>query len=187
MTIIKRASGAWILRFGLLSKGTTMRHHCIISTFILPAVSGCSATTSVLAATPAITVLTNSPDAKVPTPDQRVSISCIVGDWESLQFGRQLLTTRADGTGTIQMSLTPMAAVIYGRNVTLDLRWRLDGNMLTQEIVGGSPAKSVNKLIAKFGSTQSYQVLEYQSDYLLVSDGKTDSKPVRWNAVAMAE
>ena len=139
------------------------------------------------AATSANLVLTDLPDKKTLIIVQSVPFSSIVGDWESRQFGRQRLTTRADGTATINMSLTPMAAVIYGRQVTLDLRWTLDGNMLTHEIVGGSPEISVRKLMAKFGGIQSYHVLEYHSNYLLVSDGKTDSEPVRWNAVAMVE
>ncbi len=116
--------------------------------------------------------------------DQDLTLNQIVGNWEATHFGRQILTARPDGTATIEMRLTPMAAIAYGRHVTLDLRWTLDGSKLTQTIVGGSPANSVRKFIAKFGGTQCYQIMECQKDYLLVSNGKAESKPIRWNAVS---
>ncbi len=80
-----------------------------------------------------------------------------------------------------------MAAIAYGRHVTLDLRWTLEGSVLTQTIVGGSLANSVRKFISKFGGTQCYHILECQRDYLLASDGKVDNEPIRWTAVLSAE
>lgn len=118
--------------------------------------------------------------------DQKKGIGSIIGTWEATQFGHQVLTTRPDGTATINMSLTPMAAVIYGRQVTLDLLWTLDGELLTQHIIGGSPARSVEKLIAKFGDTQQFRVLETSSDQLLVAKAKSESSPVCWTAVTLA-
>ncbi len=117
---------------------------------------------------------------------QEQMIDSLVGTWEATQFGHQILTTRPDGTATINMSLTPMAAVIYGRQVTLDLLWTLDGEVLTQHIVGGSPARSVEKLIAKFGDTQQFRVLETSPDQLLVAKAKSESTPVCWTAVTLA-
>lgn len=124
-------------------------------------------------------------NARVPAADHEKVIGSIVGTWEATQFGRQVLTTRPDGTATITMSLTSIAAVIYGRHVTLDLAWTLDGEMLTQQIVGGSPARSVEKLIAKFGDTQKFRVLETNNDQILIAKATADSSPVCWTAVAL--
>jgi hypothetical protein len=125
-------------------------------------------------------------DAGDSVTDQEKAIASIVGTWEAKQFGHQVLTTRQDGTATIKMSLTPMAAVIYGRQVTLDLLWTLEGEVLTQHIIGGSPARSVEKLIAKFGDTQQFRVLETSPDQILVAKEKSESNPVCWTAVTLA-
>ena len=111
----------------------------------------------------------------------------VIGTWEAQQYGHQILTTRSDGTATIKMSLTPMAAVLYGRQVTLELLWTLEGKILTQRIIGGAPVRSVEKLIAKFGDTQQFRVLETKRDRLLVAKVQANSSPVCWTAVAIAE
>ena len=126
------------------------------------------------------------PSARDSAIDHEEAVGSIIGTWEAKQFGHQILTTRPDGTATIKMSLTPMAAVLYGRQVTLDLLWTLDGEVLTQHIVGGSPARSVEKLIARFGETQQFRVLETKRDQLLVAKSQADSNPVYWTAVTLA-
>lgn len=107
----------------------------------------------------------------------------LTGKWESNVFGHQTLTTRPDGTATISMTLTALAIPIYGRKVELDLEWSLNGAYLTQRIVGGSPERSVEKLIRKFGDTHEYLVVEHDANYLLVRDTTGGSDPVRWTAV----
>lgn len=125
-------------------------------------------------------------DTKDSATTEEKAIGNIIGTWEATQFGHQVLTTRQDGTATIKMSLTPMAAVIYGRQVTLDLLWTLDGEVLTQHIIGGSPTRSVERLIAKFGDTQQFRVLETSPDQILVAKTKSESSPVCWTAVTLA-
>ena len=100
---------------------------------------GCSAATATHPVADSVSVTMPSP--RDSGTDHDKAIGSIVGTWEAQQFGHQILTTRPDGTATIKMSLTPMAAVLYGRQVTLDLLWTLDGEVLTQQIIGGSPAQ----------------------------------------------
>ncbi len=148
--------------------------------------AGCSAATPARPAAESESVSVSQPGARDSATEHEDPIGSIIGTWEAQQFGHQILTTRPDGTATIKMSLTPMAAVIYGRQVTLDLLWSLDGEVLTQHIIGGSPARSVEKLIAKFGDTQTFRVLETKPDQLLVAKAQTDSSPVCWTAVTLA-
>jgi hypothetical protein len=163
-----------------------MRHHRITSICILLIFAGCSIATNAQSPSPQ-TIEVISPAATTQSSDQKLALNHIVGNWEATRFGHQILTARPDGTATIQMCLTPMAAIAYGRHVTLDLRWTLEGSVLTQTIVGGSLANSVRKFISKFGGTQCYHILECQRDYLLASDGKVDNEPIRWTAVLSAE
>lgn len=167
----------------LFWKTIKMRHYSIAIVCILLTNAGCSVATNASPSDPH-TAEISSQAAAIPSSSHGPSLETIVGNWEATYLGRQVLTTRPDGTATIEMCLTPMAAVAYGKRITLDLRWTLEGSELTQTIVGGAPENSVRKLIAKFGSTQCYRVLEFQRDHLLVSNSKADSKPIRWTAVA---
>lgn len=108
----------------------------------------------------------------------------VVGKWESAAFGHQMLTTRPDGTATISMTLTPFAVPIYGRKVSLDLEWTLNGRYLTQRIVGGTPERSVEKLIRRYGDTHEYLLVEHDADHLVVKDTTGRGDLVRWTAVA---
>ena len=124
------------------------------------------------------------PSAPNSCTDHAEPVGGVIGTWEATQFGHQVIATRPDGTATINMSLSPLAAVLYGRQITLDLRWTLDGELLTQQIIGGSPSCSVEKLIAAFGDTQKFRVLDTKQDQLIVAKAAADSHPVCWTAVA---
>ncbi len=117
------------------------------------------------------------PPAKVAQDDQ-----LLVGNWKSSQFGTQTLNTRPDGTATLTMRLSTMAAVLYGRELTLELKWTLEGQTLTQHVVGGTPEKGVQKLTRKFGDTYTYRVVEATPAQLVVEDAST-GKTSHWSAL----
>ncbi len=112
--------------------------------------------------------------------------SKIIGNWQSTSFGTQLLKAKSDGTAELKMRLSTMAAVLYGRDVTLQLEWKFDGTTLTHHIVGGSPERSVHKLIQKFGESFAYDVVELTGDHLTVKDVAT-GKTCYWDAVPGVE
>lgn len=102
----------------------------------------------------------------------------LAGEWQASEFGTQTLSLRSDGSADLKMQLSTMAAVLYGRTVMLQLAWKLEGNVLTQQVIGGTPAKSVQKLTQKYGTIQSYRVLDMSNGKLTVeevSTGKTSS------------
>ena len=107
----------------------------------------------------------------------------LAGDWQSSKFGTQTLSLRSDGSADLKMHLGVMAAVLYGRDITLQLTWKQEGNLLTQQIVGGSPARSVLKLTQKFGTTYVYRILEMTSAELIVEDTST-GKICSWNSLS---
>ena len=107
----------------------------------------------------------------------------LAGDWQSSKFGTQTLSLRPDGSADLKMHLGVMAAVLYGRDITLQLKWKQEGNMLIQEIVGGSPTRSVLKLTEKYGTTYVYRILEMTSAELIVEDTST-GKTCSWNSLS---
>ena len=114
--------------------------------------------------------------------DDRERIAALVGTWETSKFGRQVLTARSNGTATMDMSFSALPAAIYGRRVTLQLTWTLEGDSLTQKIVGGSPQRSVEKLIRKYGDTCKYRLLSQNPEQLLVVDVNSGGEPICWVA-----
>lgn len=114
-------------------------------------------------------------DQTIPDPpltDQSIS-DRLIGEWQSAKFGRQTLTTNADGTAVLRMHLNTMAAILYGREVTLQLEWKLNGPVLTQQVVGGSPERSVSKLTRKYGTKYCYQIVTLSDRELIVEDTST--------------
>jgi len=112
----------------------------------------------------------------------QVISSQLIGDWQSEKFGTQTLTAYADGTAELKMHLNTMAAVLYGREITLLLKWTFDGNCLTQCVVGGSPERSVDKLTRKYGKTYCYRIVELTGSQLIVEDTST-GKTCCWDAL----
>lgn len=161
-----------------------MSQNRMISSCVFLVCIGCSAATATDLAAKPRSISVTMPVVRNSATVHEAATDRIVGTWEAQQYGHQILTTRPDGTATIKMSLTPMAAVLYGRQVTLELLWTLEGEILTQRIIGGSPARSVEKLIAKFGDTQQFRLLETNRDQLLVAKVQAGSNPVSWTAVA---
>ncbi len=106
----------------------------------------------------------------------------LIGTWRSTQFGTQVLNARPDGSAELKMRLSTMAAVLYGREVTLDLQWTLDGSTLVQHVTGGAPERSVQKLIKKYGETSSYKVLKLTKSELVLEDAAT-GKICRWESI----
>ncbi len=107
----------------------------------------------------------------------------LAGDWQSSQFGTQTLSLRPDGSADLKIRLGTLAAVLYGRNLTLQLKWKLEGNLLTQNVIGGFPERSVLKLTQKFGATHIYRVIDQTSQSLTVEDVAT-GKTCSWNSVS---
>ena len=158
--------------------------HIVFITVLLLAGGGCNVARVTSLTDPAVDTVMLQTAELVAGSDAGITSLDIVGHWESSKCGRQVLAACPDGTATLTMSLSPMAAAIYGRNVTLNLQWTLDGEYLTQHIVGGYPAKSVEKLVRKFGDTATYRVLEHDAQHLLVADIATEVAPVNWTRVA---
>lgn len=104
------------------------------------------------------------------TKPEPVSEHPLIGTWQSSQFGKQTLITKADGTAQLKMRLSPMVAVLYGKELTLDLTWKLNGDTLVQTVTGGSPEAGVKKLTGKYGETYTYRILESSRELLTVEE-----------------
>lgn len=162
-----------------------MLHPKLLFACVVLLTSGTSTSHSSLLKTTSVTAIAHQTVVSQDSSSSEVGKIELVGKWESRTFGHQTLTTRPDGTATISMRLTPLAIPIYGRKIDLDLEWTLNGRYLTHRIVGGSPERSVRKLIQKYGDTHQYLLVEHDAGQLLVKDINGHSEPVRWTTVEL--
>jgi hypothetical protein len=98
----------------------------------------------------------------------------LAGVWTLHRHGEQTLTIRQDGTATADVKLSMLAAVLYGSRLQLDLAWTLNGDVMTQTIVSGTPSEAVQRLIRDWGDSKSYRVEKVTANRLVltqVSDG----------------
>lgn len=121
-------------------------------------------------------------EADAPRAALVASSEVVSGTWRIRRYGDHVLTTNPDGTATMQMKLNRLAAMFYGSEMRLDLRWHIEGGLLKQRVVGGFPESAVNKLIEDYGDTHDYRILEQAKDHLLVEDVDKPGTTIRWDA-----
>jgi hypothetical protein len=121
-------------------------------------------------------------EADAPSAAVVADSAAVTGTWRLQRYGTHVLTTHPDGTATMQMKMNRLAALSYGKELRLDLRWTMEEGVLTKRVVGGSPESAVARLIRDYGDTYDYRILEQTSDYLLVEDLASPGTPVRWEA-----
>lgn len=99
----------------------------------------------------------------------------LLGTWEDQYQGKRTMSLNADGTGTMQVELSGLQAALFAARLRFDLRWTLDGKVLTKKTIGGEPADKVNLILNSLGNTAVDTILEMTDDRLLLldRDGKT--------------
>ena len=132
----------------------------------------------------ACTLLLGLPRIDADTPRAAViaDSAAVTGTWKLQRYGTHILTTNPDGTATMQMKMNRLAALSYGKELRLDLRWTMEGGVLKQRVVGGAPASAVAKLLNDYGDTYDYRILERTKDHILVEDLASPGTPIRWEA-----
>ena len=91
----------------------------------------------------------------------------ILGTWVLDDGIRRVIHNRPDGTATIEIKFSYLTSFRYGEKLKLDLKWTLEDNVLTHEILDGTPEAGKKALIADFGSKSYFKVLN-------IADGKMD-------------
>jgi hypothetical protein len=110
------------------------------------------------------------------TAEEKVpDASRLVGKWYLDDAIQREIEIRPDGTATMHVTLDFLSSLLYGRNLTLNLKWKLDDDRLVQTVTGGTPAENVEKITKAFGKSLSYEVVEVDSKQLVLK-GPSGSK-----------
>jgi hypothetical protein len=106
----------------------------------------------------------------------------VTGDWKLERNGQRLLSLQADGTATMDVTLTGWQTVLFGEKMRFDIRWSLDGRELVLETTGGEPATAVEAVTKVYGIVRRQPILEVDSEHMLLKDpdaGEADHDYIR--------
>jgi hypothetical protein len=107
----------------------------------------------------------------------------LVGTWKTRAWGEQVLTNKADGTGSLDVELNRLAAIRYGRELELNLKWTVENGVLSHTLISGSPQRRVDRLIHDFGASTRYRVVEVTDSALVLEELDDSAKRHVWEAV----
>lgn len=99
----------------------------------------------------------------------------ILGVWQDEYQGKRTKTLRADGSGTMIVELSGVAATLVAPKLTFEMEWLLADGRITMRSLRGEPAAKVEMILKAMGDQATYQILELTDDRLLLldADGKT--------------
>lgn len=121
--------------------------------------------------------------AKLPETKSDAEIeAALVGEWSGYYQGQRKLKVGADGLGTMVARPAGLAATLLAAELTFEIRWKLNGDRLEFETVGGEPLDKVNVVVKMYGRNRSHKILELQSDKMVLLDEDGVTKYV-WNRV----
>ncbi len=107
----------------------------------------------------------------------------LTGKWVLDHSIRREIDIQPDGTAVMVCTLDYLTSLIYGKELTMNLEWTLDGDLLTHTVVSGTPEKNVKSLTDNFGSSMSYRVLQVDQDQMLLQGPGKSKKQEHWKAV----
>jgi len=111
-------------------------------------------------------------------PDQ------LLGRWVRNGSIQRDIVFLPEGKATLTVRLDYFSALLYGREMQMDLVWKLENGILTNTVIGGTPQANVARLIKDFGDTLSYRIVKVDQTELVLKDiGNADEGLTRWVAV----
>ncbi|WP_437225058.1 hypothetical protein SH661x_003899 [Planctomicrobium sp. SH661] len=118
-----------------------------------------------------------------PAPPDQFRDEQILGRWLRNGSIRREIVIQPGGTATMNVQLDYLSALIYGKEMNLELSWELKDNILSHTIVSGTPKANVDRLSKDFGNSLSYRVIRADDQELVLQSLGNDKKLDRWIAV----
>lgn len=135
-------------------------------------------------------VLTKSPvddettlPSASPLPKSLAEIEqAVTGEWTGFYQGPRRLTVLEGGKATMVVEPEGLASILLAPKITFEVLWKINGDQLEFETVGGEPLDKVEVVTKMYGKRRSHKILELQPEkiVLLDEDGVTEYV---WNRV----
>jgi hypothetical protein len=111
----------------------------------------------------------NSPADEQTPPAASKQLAPYVGKWTfddtSLQRSIEM---RPDGTASLHVKLGWIPSLLYGKELTLELKWNVEKGVLTQVVTGGTPEANVQRLLNDFGREHEYRIVQHSPTDLVL-------------------
>lgn len=121
-------------------------------------------------------------DTKSSRPQKPTDVSSlVVGTWEDDYQGGRRLTRNADGSDVMVVHLEGFAKRLYAEKLTFHGRWRIEGDQLHVESLGGEPARHVQLVLKMMGSSKTQTIVKVTQSEMVLED--QDGTVFRWRRV----
>ena len=94
----------------------------------------------------------------------------VVGTWKDDYQGKRTKILREDGTGTMVVELSGMAATLFASRLEFQMVWSIEDGRLKKRTTGGEPAAKVKLVLSMYGDRADEPILELTDDRLLLLD-----------------
>ena len=82
----------------------------------------------------------------------------LAGCWKDSFCGQRTLTLKSDGSATMLLELDFAGRLLYGKTLEFDMRWSLEGSILSFEILTGRPVDAARSAIKLWGEAFEYRL-----------------------------
>lgn len=94
------------------------------------------------------------------------------------------LEKRPDHTAELVIDFDSLASLLYGSRLTMQLEWKVEGDILTHTIVSGEPADACERLIRDYGRSCSYEILERSNDFVRLRKTAEPMQEYHWRRLS---
>ena len=115
-----------------------------------------------------------------PANEPDAAIAPYVGTWYAEVHGTRMTTLNADGTGYVHAKLDWVAALVYGKELHINVEWVVNGDVMTHSIVSGTPEENIAAITRDFGSKKDYRIEKAEGDTMTLVD-PGDGEVIVWH------
>ena len=127
------------------------------------------------------------PSVATPAQDERDAKlrRLAVGSWQDEYQGRRTMVLNTDGTGTMRVELSGIAATLFAAQLNFTLHWSITDGRLQEQTTGGEPATKVQMILKLYGDRVDQPILALDERRLLLLD-KDGATRYDWQRVPPA-
>lgn len=94
----------------------------------------------------------------------------LIGCWKDTFCGQRTLTLKEDGSACMHLDLDLAGRLLYGKSLDFDMRWSVDGTVITFEILTGRPVDAAKSAMKIWGESFEYRLVLVDGEQLQARD-----------------
>lgn len=94
----------------------------------------------------------------------------LIGCWKDTFCGQRTLTLKEDGSACMHLDLDFAGRLLYGKSLDFDMRWSVEGTVITFEILTGRPVDAAKSAMKMWGESFEYRLELVDGEQLQARD-----------------